>query len=518
MTDNPTLCPLTWPQQRRNLVLFALGIGMNYLAAPVLYVGITQSSLVDKLGGSTKTANLPATIFFAMTAIPALYAWMWPGVAALKRNLTICYSLCALMLGAVAVALRMDVSNSFKIGMVILQGGVSGAVMPAATAYLWEAVSRGSDESRRGLALGMAFGMGPILAVIGSLGQAALLGGRFFGWEFPKGEGLDGYMLLFAAGVPMMGLAVLFGLMLIIPQPERDAEREPVSQVVGLLFALPAMLASVFLNFRADVVDEMIVKGESMSSGGNLDALLQNPGLLRGLSYAFAAVSAAGFIYHFRSIFRQRTLLVATLVTILVYCGNMMPSNMNLYSAEALKSSATSVDADSQQDVDLPTKYAAMQNTLKFSFKVFAGLLLGWLLTRTNPRAGIVATSAVFLVAALWAMIATGPWYLLAFGIYGAGELIGVYAPNYIVSASKPGELRKNTAFMTLLMMPAAPAGVLYGTLVNMSKERGWTWNGMNPATFGFRLSFLVAAGLILSGILLALAMLPKTPRAPVKE
>lgn len=498
---------------------------MNYLTAPVLYVGATQAALIEKLGGSTLASNLPATLFFSMTAIPALYAWAWPQISLLKRNMTICYSLCGIMLAAAAISLHMDVSNQFKIAMIILQGGVTGAVMPASTAYLWEVVSRGSDPSRRGLALGMAFGAGPILAVIGSLGQVFLLGGKFFGWEFESPEGLEGYTMLFAICAPMMGLAVIFGLMLIIPPPEKEPEREPVSQVVGMLIALPAMMLAIFLRYWTDILDQATTKGESLPTLGGLDLpILHNGTLLRGLAVACTITATIGFLYHFRSILRQRTLRIATLVTILVYCGNMMPSNMNLYSAEALQASATSSNSsatdapETKKETGLPTKYVAMQNTLKFSFKVVAGMLLGWLLTRTNPRAGILATSTVFLVAALWAMTATGPWYLLAFGIYGAGELVGVYAPNYIVSASAPGELRKNTAFMTLLMMPAAPAGVLYATIVATSKAQGWTWNGMNAATLGFRLSFLVAAGLILSGILLSLTMLPKDPREPEKR
>ena len=187
------------------------------------------------------------------------------------------------------------------------------------------------------------------------------------------------------------------------------------------------------------------------------------------------------------------------MVTILVYMGNMIPSNMNLYSPEVLG--------------DSPERYAGTQNALRFSFKVVAGFLLGWMLTRTSPRAGVLATSAIFLAAQLWAMFATGTWYLLAFGLYGAGELVGVYAPNYILSASRPQDLRRNMAFMTMLMVPAAPAGYLYGVIVDVVRRKQLTWAGMNSDVLGFRLSFLVCALLILSGIILALVALPKKPR-----
>src|SRR5947199_9924450 len=103
-------CPLTWPEQRRNLILFACCTGMQYLAAPVLYVGITHASLCDRLGADARTANLPATLFFAMTAMPALIAWASPRVSALRRNLALCYSVTALMLAATALVLTLPVS------------------------------------------------------------------------------------------------------------------------------------------------------------------------------------------------------------------------------------------------------------------------------------------------------------------------------------------------------------------------------------------------------------------------
>jgi MFS family permease len=484
-------CPLAWSQQRRNLILFALCTGMQYLAAPVLYVGITQASLCNKLGADARTANLPSTLFFAMTAMPALIAWLSPRVAVLRRNLSLCYAICAVMLATIAVTLALAVSDSVKLAMVILQGGVAGAVMPAAIAFLWEAIGRGSDESKRGLALSLAFGAGPILAVLGSMAQMALLGGNFFGWTFEGTSYPWNFVALFGAGCPVMALAAVFGQFLIVPPAAREAEREPASAVVGLLVGLPLMFAAVYLLYRAGLIDP--------AAPGTIIRNVADADVYRIAGYVAGASAAAALVYHFRSILRQRTLLLATLVTILVYSGNMIPSNMNLFSSEVLG--------------DSPEKYAGLQNTLRFSFKVLAGFSLGWMLTRTNPRAGVLATSVIFLAAQAWALCATGKWYLLAFGIYGAGELIGVYAPNYIVSASRGSDLRLNMAFMTMMMAPAAPAGYLYGTIVDLVKSRGWTAFGMTSTALGFRLSFLVCGLFILGGIIFALTLLPKQPR-----
>ena len=489
--DAPQTCSLSWPEQRWNLILFAICTGTQYLAAPVLYVGITQASLCDRLGADARTSNLPGTLFFAMTAMPALIAWLSPRVSSLKRNLCLFYGTSALMLATLAVTLALPISNQFKLVMIVLQGGVSGAVMPAAIALLWEVMGRGTDESRRGLALSLAFGAGPLLAVAGSFGQTALLGGDLFGLHFNGLAYPTNFIVLFAAGAPVMGLAAVFSQFFIIAPVEREQAREPVSSVVGLLIGLPLMFASVALmQFSSAPVDV----AEALSSTPPFTG-----GRLRTAGGLCAIGAALAFIFHFRTILRQRVLLLATLVTILVYAGNVIPSNMNLYSTEALG--------------DLPEKYAGVQNMLRFSFKVVAGAVLGWVLTRTNPRVGILATSSIFLLAQLWAMFVTGPWYLVAFGIHGAGELIGVYAPNYIVSASRREELRRNMAFVTMLMVPAAPAGYLYGAIVDGVKQAGWTAFGMNSTALGFRLSFLVCGLLILSGILLAITLLPDRPR-----
>jgi MFS family permease len=484
-------CGLSWPEQRRNLILFALCTGTQYLAAPVLYVGITQASLCDRLGADTRTSNLPGTLFFAMTAMPALYAWLSPGVGALRRNLGLLYGTSAIMLGMLAITLSLPVSDSFKLCMVILQGGVSGAVMPAAIGLLWEVMGRGSDESRRGLALGLAFGAGPLLAVLGSLGQTALLGGDLFGWHFDGLAYPRNFIILFAAGVPVMGLAAAVSQLFVIQPVAQEQPREPLSAVRGLLVGILLMLVSIA---SMHVADSPIDPANGASAG-----LLNSGQFFRVLGILSAVGAVVAFVTHFRSVLQQRILLLATVVTILMYAGNVIPSNMNLYSGEALG--------------DLPEKYAGVQNMLRFGFKVVAGAMLGWLLTRTNPRVGILATASIFLLAQIWAMCVTGPWYLVAFGIHGAGELVGVYAPNYIVSASRRDQLRRNMAFVTMLMVPAAPAGYLFGAIVDAVKSSGWTALGMNSTALGFRLSFLVCGLFILTGIVLAVLLLPAKPR-----
>jgi MFS family permease len=472
------VCTLDPVAQRRNMILFACCTGLQYLAAPMLYVGITQAGLCEYLGANRRISNLPATLFFAMTAVPAVIAWASPKVSKLRRNLAICYAIAGVAQLLLATALALPIANAWKIGLVILQGGVSGAVMPAAIALLWEVIGRGTDERRRGSALGLAFGAGPVLAVVGSLGQSVLLGESWFGYKFPGVEFPTKYVVLFGCGGPTMFLAAALSQFFVIPPVSKEVQREPVARVVGLLLGVPSMFASV-----------MVLQFQSSESSW----------LIPIAGYSLAALAAVALTRHFLPILRQRVLLVATAVTILVYAGNTIPSNMNLYTESAI----------GEKSIDVPGK----QNALRFGFKVLAGTALGWMLSRTSPRAGILATSALFLVAQIWALCVTGPWYLLAFGIFGAGELIGVYAPNYMACASRTEDLRRNMAFSTMLMVPASPMGYVFGSIVDLSRQQGWSIAGMDPDTLGFRISFLLCALMILAGMVVTIGCLPAHPR-----
>lgn len=479
MTNSPenaaTVCPLPAAHQQRNLLLFAACTGLQYLSAPVLYVGMTQAALCDHLGAGPKVANLPGTMYFAMTTVPALIAWAFPQARQLKRGISTCYTITGVMLAVLALVLALDVPASLKIALVILQGAVSGAVMPAAIAFLWEAVARGSAEEKRGFALSLAFGFGPLLAVVGSLGQQSLLAGSVFGVHL---ESPWNFVVLFALGAPALWVAALLARFFVIPEVTDERPRAPLRTVWSLCVGIGLTFAGMGC-YQAAMVWEI----ESL-----------NP-----LAEALLVLAGVAIVWYARDILRRRILLIATAVTILAYAGNTIPSNMNLYVREILQLP--------------PEEYAGFQNTLRFSFKVVAGLSLGWLLSRTNPRMGLLATSGIYALGPIWAIFARGKAYLIASGIHGAGELVGVYAPNYILSASRPGEIRRNMALATLLMAPAAPAGYLFGAIVERTAQYDWTsWGFSNARALGFQISFAVCSALIVSGIVLTLCALPPWP------
>lgn len=417
--------PLGRSAQTRNLLLFAACTGLQYLASPVLYVGV-QPALLDELEAPAAVSNLPATAYLAMTAMPVLVAWYFPYVSYLKRNLVRCYAAASAILAVVAAALMARVPPVVVIAVVIAQGAVCGVALPTAIALLWEVIGRGVAESRRGLTLSLAFGAGPFLAFFSSLASQLVLHGKLG----PLGlSGLDypwSFVILFGASAVLMALAAYLAGGVVVPLPREEAQREP-------------FLSGVF--------------------GGLWDFLT------------------------------DRVLLAATIVTILVYTGNTIATNMNLNTPNLLGGTAKD--------------YAGLQLALRFGFKGAAGLLLGWLLTRTNPKAGLLVTASVFVSSLAWAWFVPGIWYHVAFGIYGAGELFGVYAPNYILSASRKSQIRRNMAFVTLMMAPAAPAGFLFG----------WIADSYGRTAQGFRTSFAVCAAIMAVGIATALVALPARPR-----
>lgn len=422
-------CPLADGQQTRNLLLFAACTALQYLAAPIGYVGVTQASLCRELGASDAVANLPATFYLGLTFSPAIIAWLVPYIAWLKRNLVTCYAITALSQAMVGLVLLTPTSDEFKIIIVIAQSAVFGITGPTAIAFLWEVIGRGTAEARRGLTLALAFGIGPLFAVLGSFGSQLILEGS----SPPQSQGAESqrvyqFALLYAAAAPIMAMAAILSCLVIVPRPETDAVRQPF---------VPAVF------------------------GGLID-FLRNP-----------------------------VLRMATIVTILLYAGNTIVSNMNLYSEQVFG--------------DAPMLHAGYQNATRFFFKMIAGLALGWLLNETNPRAGLLATGLIFLASVLLAMVATAETYLLVFGLYGAGELIGVYAPNYILSASNKQDMRRNLAFVTMMMAPAAPAGYLFGKI---SGAFGDWWG----KTAGFKMSFAVCDVVMMTGIVLAALKLPARP------
>jgi fucose permease len=185
-----------------------------------------------------------------------------------------------------------------------------------------------------------------------------------------------------------------------------------------------------------------------------------------------------------RDFVRNRLLMLTSIALMLMIVGNdtILPSVV-LYTQ-----AATGAE---------PQQYAGFQFALRFTFKVVAGLFLGWLLTRTYPRAGLLATTSLSLCGLLWGLLVPGKWFLVSFGLLGAGELYGVYFPNYLVSCSRLADVRRNLAYANLLALPVAMAPVIFGIISD---------------NYGLRSSIALAALLLVGTIFVVQIALPRRP------
>ena len=430
----PADCPLAHGQQTRNVLLYGANVALVYLAAPVLYVGLVGAALCKRLDASDTVSNLPTTAYFWATILAILVAWYFPFVRVLKPVLIGAYLSTATAAAVVAASLVLQENRLVVIAALLGYAVVLGITLQTISTFQWEVLARGVSARRRGQALALAFGGGPVLAVVGSLISQLILSGRV---DLPLNVGaltLESFgvgsqalgfpwnfAVLFAACVPLMLFAAVLSMLFVVPRPDVELTRKP-------------FVSGIF--------------------GG------------------------------FREFWSSRVIKFAVLATILVFAGNMIISNLGIYTEEATGQK--------------PEQLAGYQNSLRFGFKIIAGLLLGWLLARTNPKAATLATGLIGIAGVCWALLVPGKWFLIAFGLLGAGELYGIYYPNYILSCSRPEHVRRNMAFAAMLPMPASIAPVLFGWLSD---------------NFGHHYSMLAALLILLASVTLVLVGLPAKPR-----
>jgi MFS family permease len=431
MGSNPDIvvgdaCPLSVRQQTRNLVLVAVNTGLCYLAAPVLYVGLVHASLLTELKATATDANLPLSAYYVLSSLPLFVAWLFPRVSQLKTILVTCYASLAVASTVVVLVLLLPVPNWLRILVLIIHGGVLGGARTVAVACEFEVLGRGVSENRRGTALALAYGFGPMLAVVGSLVSQLLLSGQLGFIRMPALVFPINFAVLFAVSIPIMGLGAFLSSRFVIPLPAQEAERQP------------------------------FLKG---TFGGLGECL------------------------------KRRIVALASLTAVVILAGYAIMPNLTLYTPEVMGTESA--------------EYVGYQNAIRFSFKVVTGLFLGFLLTRTHPKLGVLITAALGLAAVLWAFTARGPSFLLSFGLLGSGELFGIYITNYILACAPASQVRQHMALAMLAQLPAAGAGPLFGSIIDYF-----------PGTPGdrFRMSFLAAGALIAIGIALAIA-LPARPR-----
>lgn len=415
--------------QNRNALIYACLVSLIYLAAPVLYIGM-QAGLCKRLNASDTMANLPNTVFVGMAWFPVIIAWLFPQARLLKITMRFAFGVMSLSGAVIAILMIYQPSNKIIIGAIVIQALLLGGSCGVVSVLNWEALRRGVSNRLRGRALGLAFGLGPGFAVVGSLIAQLLLNGKLFGWQpqqwLPYTHYPYNYAILFGGSAVCMALAAFLVRFYRIPLPKVDVERE---------------------SFNLAVL------------GG------------------------------FKAAISYRVLLIACIAYLLVYCGNMVQNNMNIFTKESVGRA--------------PEDLVGYQLALRFSFKMLAGFLLGWLLIRTNPKVPLLVTVGLQIAGVLWVLIVPGYWFMLAFGLMGAGELFGVYYINYPVCCSPKSQVRRNIAFIGLISSMAGLSPILYGWISD-------TWN--------LRSSFWTALVIMAFAAALVVFKLPAHPQPRSKD
>jgi len=184
-----------------------------------------------------------------------------------------------------------------------------------------------------------------------------------------------------------------------------------------------------------------------------------------------------------RQFFTYRPLVFGAVAYLLVYSGgNAIIPNVSLRAKELLEE-----EMDTQ----------GIQQFLRFGFKAATGVFLGWLLAKTSPKATLLATTSVLLLALAWVLNSRGWWCLMSFGLLGSGELFGAYFPNYVATASPKSRVRLNIAYLGLLSSLVGVASLGYGWIAD---------------EFGRFASFYTAAGVLVLAIVLIMVALPARP------
>jgi hypothetical protein len=427
-------CPLSYREQSRNILIYAANWGLIYLSSPVTYVGITQATLVDRLGYRSEAANLPASAFLWSMPLAVVVIWAFPRIGSLKGLLV------GALLSAAAMGLAVTAAVLWGTPRVVVAALVAHAVVWGCgngvfATCQWEMIGRGVAPGRRGQALGLAFGAGPVLAVVASFSQF-LVTGTFLGRPLPDGiprvEYPWNFAGLYLASVVVLAAAAAQSCFFVVPRADAEAD-----------VRRPPFLKGVFGGF-----------GEFLGS---------------------------------------RLIVFAALAYVLVYSGQQVMQNISLYTREALGAS--------------PEDYAGLQLTLRFGFKIAAGFFLGWLLVKTSPKALLQATAGLTFAGVLWALIVPGPAFLIAFGVLGAGELFGVYYPNYILDCSPRRHLRRNMVFTGMITVAVGFAPVLYGRISD-------TLGRSNPR-LGFQASFVTSLAILATAMLIVWLTLPAKPQPP---
>ncbi len=218
-------CLLSEDLQRRNSFIYITTWAAIYFIAPVSYVGILHADIIKSFAGSDELANLPAAVNAWVLPTPVILAWLLTSTRFL-RPMLVCSYLSLSAIGFLIAALFRVSSDSLLIGALVVHAGISGIINGVFTMCMWELLGSGMSVRRRGKTLSLAFGIGPLFAVLGSFGSDVILTGNFLGNQIIEPIARPwNYMAIFGITGPVMLLLALTSTGVTIP-PRSESEEK----------------------------------------------------------------------------------------------------------------------------------------------------------------------------------------------------------------------------------------------------------------------------------------------------
>jgi MFS family permease len=275
---------------RRNSFIFYMSYLLIYLAAPVIYVGVVQAALCDKLGARATVANLPASAYLLGSVATFFLTWLIP--PHLERSVVVyANAITAALLALVCATLILPFGNSARIAVLIAQGLIHGCTASISLVYQFQCLGRGTTSEGRAKALKYAYTFGPIAAVVGSLAAQFILNRGVSFLTYPYD-----FAALYFIGTPcMVGVALLSSRYELISVQEEA--RPPLSHYLfnsiksySQVHTLVVLWLAYFLwNFSLNAMPNLSLYSR--------EAVGRDPTELSGLimAFRFGFKSIAGF-------------------------------------------------------------------------------------------------------------------------------------------------------------------------------------------------------------------------------
>ncbi|HLY59922.1 MAG TPA: hypothetical protein VKV95_04075 [Terriglobia bacterium] len=314
---------ITLEMDRYNSRIFFFSCILTFCAASVLYVGVIQAALCDRLGASAAVANFPASAYTLVFFFPAILASLIP--CRLERTTAIVSSYATATVAAItAIVLIFPFSSTTRIVVVVASGLLTGVSESTAGVYRLQCLSRGTTAEGRARTLRLAYTVGPVFAILGSIGAQFVLNRPIRGIVNLQNFGLIYLVSMFC----IIGVAFLCSHYKLIPVQEDDRPSfyqhvvEGIKSYAGNRSLVILWFAYILFNF-------------SLLSLCNLTLYSRNitgwppqhfAGVIMALRFAFKALGgfALGALASLRG--TRAPLVVATLLNgLAIFWGWMIP-------------------------------------------------------------------------------------------------------------------------------------------------------------------------------------------------